>query len=337
MRILVIGGTRFVGRNIVISAFSRGHEVSMFHRGDRDDEGGRIFPAADHRHGDRNIELSALAGGNWDATIDVSAYLPGQVDSLAAALDGRGGRHVFVSTVSVYDTPPGPGLREDSRLVELPDPTVTDVTDATYGGLKVLCERRAREHYGSGLLIIRPTYVIGPHDYTWRLPYWLGRIAAGGDILVPGPPDSPMQVIDARDQARFVLDLVERSVPGTFHTASPAPPFSLADLLGTAVATIGGPGSRLVWGDPETLLAAGADDTAFPFWDGRPDDTLAVDPSAALAAGLAPRPLADSIRDTWAWMTEPGVRPDPRLGLSHDRERELIRASVGSDSPTGRA
>jgi 2'-hydroxyisoflavone reductase len=321
MRLLVIGGTRFVGRHVVASALERGHDVTIFHRGAGDDH---LFPEAQHLHGDRNVDLSALGAGRWDATVDVSAYLPAQVSALGAALADRGGAHVYVSSISVYAPPPGPGLTEDAELIELPDPTVTEVTDDTYGGLKVLCERRAAQIYGDDLLVIRPTYVVGPFDYTWRFPYWLGRIAAGGQVLCPGPADAPMQVIDGRDQADFIIRLLEQKQSGVFHTASPRPPFSLGDLLAAVVQEIAPAGTTLTWGDPARLLAAGAGEEAFPLWEGKPDNTLAVDPSAAYDAGLAPRPLAETIRDTWQWMRRSDTVPVAGLGLTPEAERELI-------------
>ncbi|HEY7811931.1 MAG TPA: NAD-dependent epimerase/dehydratase family protein [Nakamurella sp.] len=295
--------------------------MTIFHRGGTQP---CVFPAAEHRHGDRDADLSALGSGSWDATVDVTAYLPAQVSRLAEVLGDRAGAYLYVSSVSAYAPPPGPGLTEDAELIELPDPTVTEVTDETYGGLKVLCERAAAKAYGDRLLVIRPTYVIGPYDYTWRFPHWLGRIAAGGDVLCPGPAGAPSQVIDARDQADFMVAMLEQQRFGTFHTASPPPPFSLADLLGTVRDTIAPEGTTLRWADPGALRDAGLDDDNFPLWEIAPDDTLAVDPAAAYAAGLAPRPLADTIRDTWAWMNGPDARPVPGLGLAPEHERELV-------------
>jgi 2'-hydroxyisoflavone reductase len=324
MRILVVGGTRFVGRQIVESALADGHEVTVLHRGIT---GPDLFPGAEHLLGNRFTDLGLLAGREWDATIDVCAYFPRAVDELATALDGRGGQHVFISTVSVYAPPPGPGLTEDAQLAELDDPGTEVVTGETYGGLKVLCERAAARAYGSDLLVIRPTYVVGPHDYTWRFPAWVRRIAAGGEVLCPGPADIPMQVIDARDQADFVVHLLKEGRGGTFHTASPEPPFSLGDLLTATAEVVAPAGTSLTWVDPVFLAAEGLDDAAFPFWaPGEADfDVLAADPSAALAAGLRPRPLAETIADTAAWVREAADQAPPGRGLDPDREADLIR------------
>ena len=325
MRILVVGGTRFVGRSIVESALARGHEVTVFHRGTTTSP----FDAAEHILGDRLVDLGALAGREWDATVDVCAYFPRAVDELAAALGGRGGQHMLISTVSVYAPPPGPGLTEDAELVGLDDPATEVVTDRSYGGLKVLCEQAAARAYGQDLLVLRPTYVVGPHDYTWRFPGWIRRLTAGGQVLCPGPADIPMQVIDARDQADFAVALLHKGRGGTFHTASPRPPFSLGDLLEATAAVVAPTGTRLVWADPDLLVAEGLTDQAFPFWaPGEADfNVLAADPSAAYAAGLAPRPLAQTIADTAAWVRAAADTAPPGRGLDPDRETELIRRS----------
>jgi len=176
MRILFIGGTKFVGRAMAETALDRGHEVTLLHRG-RTQPSGKAFEAAEHLQADRDGDLSVLAGREFDATIDVCAYVPRQVDRIAEALDGRGGHHVFISTMSVFADTDAPGLDEDSKLATLEDPSTEEVTAETYGGLKVLCEKHAASAYGDALTVIRPTYVIGPHDHTGRFTWWVRRIA----------------------------------------------------------------------------------------------------------------------------------------------------------------
>jgi 2'-hydroxyisoflavone reductase len=323
MRILVVGGTRFVGRHVVETALGRGHQVSLLHRGRT---GPELFPEADHLVADRDGDLSLLDGLGFDATVDVCAYRPTQVEHLADALGGRGGQHLFVSTVSAYVPPTGPGITEDAELHTPPGAEVTEVTDDTYGPLKVACEREAAARYGDTLLVIRPTYVVGPHDYTWRFPYWVQRIAAGGRVLCPGDPKAPQQVIDARDQAAFMVDLLEKGAGGTFHTVSPAPPYGFGDLLDGVASTVAPPGTTLEWVDSSTLLDAGLDDSALPLWDTTGVDWWAgaCDPSRAYAAGLAPRPLPDTVRDTLAWIAT-SRRPD-HVGVAPDVERGLVGA-----------
>ncbi len=322
MRILAVGGTRFVGRHVVETALARGHEVTVLHRGRT---GVELFPAAEHLLADRDGDLSALAGRDFDATVDFCAYRPGQVDSLADALGGRGGQHLFVSTVSVYAPPDGPGITESAPLHEPAAPDVAEVTDQTYGPLKVACELAAARHHGRGLLIIRPTYVVGPADYTWRFPYWVQRIAAGGRVLCPGPADAPMQVIDARDQATFMVDLLESATPGTFHTVSPAPPYGFGDMLEAIAARVAPPGTTLDWVDAKVLLGSGLPEPSLPLWSwGEPDEWAgAADPSAAYAAGLSPRPLADTIDSTLVWIRSTDG-PPAGTGLTPDQEAALF-------------
>ena len=321
MRILVIGGTRFVGRHFVEQAVDRGHEVTVFHRGHT---GTDLFPDLDHRMGDRDTDLSTLAEGEWDATVDTCAYLPRQVHTLADALGGRGGHHLLVSSVSVYAAPDGPGIGEDAALAELPDPDVEEVTNETYGGLKVLCERAAVDRHGSGTVLVRPTFVVGPDDYTWRFPWWVRRIAQGGTVPAPGPPDAPAQVVDVRDLGAWMVRLLEDGRSGPFHAASPAPVFTWREQLEATAAAVGPEGTRLHWVTPADVDAAGIDRGAFPLWSGDDPDVwlMAVDPARAYATGLAPRPLEETIRDTLAW-TRTVAMPDG-TGVTDAQERRLL-------------
>jgi 2'-hydroxyisoflavone reductase len=323
MRLLVVGGTRFVGRHLAEVALVRGHEVTVLHRGGTGPC--EVLPGAEHLHADRDGDLAVLSGRSWDATADVCAYYPEQVRSLAAALGGRGGHHAFVSTVSVYAPPPGPGLREDADLLPPAPEGTSAITDGSYGPLKVACEREAAAAHPS-LLTIRPTYVVGPYDHTLRFPAWVARAARGGELLVPGPADSPMQVIDARDQAAFVVDLLERGQTGTFHTAGPPPPFTFPELVAAVVAAVGPDGTTLTVVDEHAVEAAGLGPAELPLWAGGDDDAdvLAADPSAAVAAGLRYRPLAETARDTLAWLRSTGQ--DEGLGLDPEREAAVLAA-----------
>lgn len=321
MRALVIGGTQFVGRHIVAEALARGHDLTLFHRGVT---GPDLFPEATHLLGDRNADLSALSEGTWDVTIDASAYLPRQVRSLAGALGDRGGHYVYISTISVYADPPGPGIDEDALLREVADPDSEVIDGDTYGGLKALCERAAQEAFGD-IAIVRPTYVVGPYDHTERFTWWVWRLARGGDILAPGPPDDPMQVIDARDLARFVVDVADGGRAGTWHTMTPQPPFSFSDLLDVIAHEVAPADHNVEWVTEDFLRDAGVGESTFPLWGaGDPQRfVLAADASRALAAGLSPRPLAESIRDTLEWAR---TSPPDGTGLSPEREAELLAA-----------
>jgi 2'-hydroxyisoflavone reductase len=323
MRILIIGGTAFVGRHIAQAAIDAGHDLTLFHRGRT---GASLFPQATHLTGDRDEDLSALRAGRWDATIDVCAYLPRQVRALASALDGRGGHHLFISTASVYRTPVAAGFDESAPLAELDDPATQEITAQTYGGLKVCCERAAAELHGAGTTIIRPSYVIGPYDRSYRFTWWVERLARGGEVLAPGEPQDPIQVIDARDMGVWAIGLLERAVPGIFHAATPAPPFGFGEFLETIAAQVGPAGTRLTWVGRDYLLAEGEDDASLPMWPGGDSerDINAASPAAALAAGLAPRPLRQSAAEVHSHeLRFPAEVPDG-TGLSPRREAELL-------------
>ncbi|MEV8630676.1 NAD-dependent epimerase/dehydratase family protein [Streptosporangium sp. NPDC051023] len=318
MRILIIGGTQFVGRHITSAAIAAGHEVSLLHRGRT---GSDLFPDAEHLTADRNADLSLLNDRKWDVTIDVSAYLPAQVDSLADALSTQ--RYVLISSTAVYTTPSSPGFTEDSPLAEIDGPAPQTVTNETYGALKVLCERTAHARFGRGTLIVRPTYVIGPHDHTGRFTYWVNRISRGGEVLAPGDPSDPIQVIDGRDMASWIVSMLERpESAGTFHAVSPAPPFSFGDMLETIMAEVAPPGTTLTWVGQDFLLAEGEDGTSLPLWS-EGDGWMAVntaDPAAARAAGLDPRPLRRSVRE----IRESEATFSTDVTITPEREAELL-------------
>ena len=323
MRILIIGGTAFVGRHIAQAAASRGHDLTLFHRGKT---GADLFPQATHLSGDRDADLSALSAGSWDATIDVCAYFPRQVRSLATALRGRGGQYVFISSVSAYSPSVPACYDESAALAEVGDPDATEITDANYGGLKVACEQAGAELFGPETTIIRPTYVIGPHDKSYRFTWWVDRIARGGTVLAPGDPADPIQLIDARDQGSWIVSLLERSVTGTFHAVNTAPPFGFGDMLASIAAEVAPAGTRLAWADSDFLRNAGVDGAALPLWDEGDASVVnmnTANPAAAFAAGLTPRPLRQTVADIQAEARAPGTGR-PGVGISAEREAELL-------------
>jgi 2'-hydroxyisoflavone reductase len=325
VRILVVGGTRFVGRHLVEAALAGGHEVSVFHRGRT---GTELFPGARHLVGDRDSDVSALTGpdDSWDATVDVCAYLPGQVRALADALGARAGRYLLVSTTSVYDASRGSSHDEDAALVPPPDPDTEDITDQTYGPLKVACEQAAAEVFRSGVTVVRPTYVVGPHDYTHRFTYWVQRLARGGEVLAPEPRGSGLQVIDARDMGQWIVRLLEHGVSGTFHAVSPEAGFTFEDLLNAVAEAVAPNGTTLTWVDQQFLLDAGVTGAELPLWPA--DDTSGVeesaDPARARASGLAARPLGTTAVELLAAeVADPTPNPDG-VGLAPARETELL-------------
>lgn len=301
MRLLFVGGTRFVGLAMAREALRRGHQVDLFHRGRA---GADSLPGARHRLGDRNGDLSALAQGEWDAVIDTCGYRPGEIHAVADALQGRGGQYLFVSSISVYAESVGPGSDESAPRVDT-RPWRHDALDRlaidaeSYGPLKALCEDVVFERHADAL-VLRPTYVIGPDDYTQRFGEWVRRIAAGGEIVAPGPGDEPIQVIDARDLAAFAVGAVAGGLHGVFNVAGPAGPLSFGEMLEGIVAAVGPIGTRLRW-----IPATEASAADFPLWGGGSYSGLgAVSAAAAFAQGLQCRPLAESTRDVRTWLRD---------------------------------
>lgn len=321
MRILIIGGTRFVGQAMAQAALDAGHDVTLLHRHATDELAG-----ATHLLADRDGDLGVLDGLTFDATIDVCAYLPRQVRHLYDALDARGGHHLFVSTVSVYREPDAAGADEDARLHDPAPEDATEVTNESYGPMKVTCENIAAELYGdAGLAIIRPTYVVGPRDMTARYPWWPLRAARGGAMISPGPAEAPMQCIDARDMGAWVIRLAEDRVTGAFTAARP--PTTFGDLLDETLAAVDSD-ARLVPVDGDWLVEQGVDGRRLPLWtEGSPEWSLAMATSRAEAAGLTHRPFAETVRDTLAWArANPEQSTNDQWGLAPEREQELLDA-----------
>jgi 2'-hydroxyisoflavone reductase len=321
MRILIIGGTRFAGHAMADAALEAGHDVTLLHRHETSEH-----PGATHLLADRDGDLSVLDGAAFDATIDVCAYVPAQVRRLHDALRDRGGHHVFVSTVSVYQEPDGPGADEDSPLLAPAPEDATEVTNETYGPMKVTCENVATELYGdSGLTIIRPTYIVGPRDMTARYPWWPLRAARGGPMIMPGPAEAPMQCIDARDLGAWTVRLAEQRVSGTFTAARPHTTFGA--FLDETVGAIESD-ARLVPVDGDWLVERGVDGLQLPLWtEGGPEWSLAMGTARAEDAGLKHRPFAETVRDTLAWaQANPDLATNEHWGMPAEREQELLDA-----------
>jgi 2'-hydroxyisoflavone reductase len=290
LTVLVLGGTRFLGRAIVDAALAAGDSVTLFHRGITNPG---LYPEADTVLGDRDVDLSALGGRSWDVVVDVAAYQPESVHRSADALAGRVGRYVLISTLSVYaDHSTTQGQREDAPVLSLAgglDP------GALYGARKAACERFVAEVYGDRALIPRPGMIVGPHDPTDRFAYWPRRIARGGRVLAPGAPADPVQFVDARDLAGWVVSAYHRGVSGTFNLTG------VPTTMGHLLAACGS--ADLVWTPTSWLLAAGVDPwMGVPMWIAAPgwEAANAVDVGKALEAGLTLRPLAETIRDVRA-------------------------------------
>ena len=298
MRILVLGGTAFIGPYVVRRAISRGHEVTLFNRGRTNVH---LFPDVDRLIGDRNNDLSSLAGRRWDAVVDNSGYtahhLGLSVDMLKDATD----QYLFTSTRAVYDDFTEPVMNEDAPL----GPRDTPEDDwVGYGPNKVLAERVVREGFGDRTLIVRPPVVVGPGDPTDRFTYWVDRIDDGGEVMVQGDPTDPIQFVDVRDLADFYINLLEHKTRGTFNTNGPEAPLSAAELVYGIRATTATPVS-FTWVDWDFLGERGLHpQDPLPFWQpprGRYLNYGRMDSSRAIAAGLRFRPLAVTARQTLDW------------------------------------
>jgi 2'-hydroxyisoflavone reductase len=297
MRILVLGGTVFLGRHVAAAALERGHELSLFTRGVH---GAKLFPDAERLIGDRAGDLSALERGEWDAVVDTSGYEAEHVGRAARLLADRVGHYVFVSSCNVYPAWPGQPVDEDSPVWER--------DDADYGPQKAASERAIEAAMPGRAATVRAGLICGPHDNVFRLPWWVRRIAEGGRVPAPGDPDRFVQLVDARDLAAFMLDLAEQRLAGAFNGTAPAQTTTMREALDAAVAATGS-GAELAWIADERLQAAEVEPwTELPLWipaDAFPG-TWEIGTERAQAAGLRCRPVADTVTDVWAWLRDGG-------------------------------
>ena len=321
MRLLVLGGTSFVGRHLVLSARAAGMDVTLFNRGQTNPG---LFSDLEQITGDRTGDLATLRGRRWDAVLDVNGYLPRHVGAAVEALADNAGHYTFISTISVYGDVGSTGPSETSPVATLKADT-EEITGETYGPLKAQCEAFVRDRVGDRALIVRPGLVVGPHDPTERFVRWVRRAADGGEILAPGDPNGPVQFIDARDLADWTIRQIATLATGTFNAVGPAQPTTMRDLLDACVEMVGA-GARLTWVPADFLIEAGAAPwTDFPLWLPADDNGLArADIAAAVEAGLTFRSLEDTVRATLRWDS---ARADRKTaGLSVQREREILAA-----------
>ncbi|MBL1105944.1 NAD-dependent epimerase/dehydratase family protein [Streptomyces sp. 5-8] len=340
MRLLVLGGTEFVGRAVVEAALGRGWEVTVFHRGRH-----RPPPGVRSLHGDRTAPdgLAALAAaeGTWDAVADTWSAAPRAVRDTARLLKGRAARYVYVSSRSVYAWPPPPGAAEDGALVEgaAAGAEASDYPRDKRGG-----ELAVLESFGTGAsLLARAGLVLGPYENVGRLPWWLTRIARGGPVLAPGPRGLALQFIDVRDLAGWILGAVEQGLSGPYDLVGPPGHTTMGELLEACVRATGGD-AELCWTDPRAILDAGVEPwTELPVWvppDGEMYDALhRADVSRALAAGLVCRPAGETVADTWRWLTGIGgvapMRPDRTAkGLAPEKEAKVLAGAGGVPGTT---
>ena len=333
LNLLVLGGTRFLGRHVVDAALARGHRVTTFTRGRNPAHAAGVealLGDRDPRFGDG---LAALEGRTFDAVLDLSGYVPRIGGASAALLRPNAGHYLFVSSVSVYADTSKPGVDEDAPVAVLEDPATEEVI-RHYGALKAACERVVRETFGGDATIVRPGLIVGPYDPTDRFGYWVARFVDPGLLggrgpraVVPAPPDAAVQLIDARDLAAWMIGLVERRVHGTFNAVSAADQWTFGDIVDALVAASPSPPQPL-WADDAMLLRHGVEPwTGLPLWlpASEPDHGgfMRVATARAIAQGLATRPLAATIADTAAWLAKRDATGAWKMTLSAAREAEI--------------
>jgi 2'-hydroxyisoflavone reductase len=320
MQILILGGTQFLGRHIVDVALGRGHDVTLFNRGQTRPE---LFPDVEKLRGDRDGDLEALGGRAFDAVVDTSGYVPRVVRQTLDAL-GDVGHYTFVSSISVYSDLSSPPTAS-TPVAELEEPT-EEVAEA-YGALKADCEDVVRERFPDAF-IPRPGLISGPWDPTGRFTYWPQRLAAGGRVLAPAPPEADAQIIDVRDLAGWIVRAAEDRLAGTYDAVDR--PVARRDLLETCLA-VAGADAELVWVDPDFLVEHEVGEwMELPLWLVSPEyaGMLSVDPSAAFAAGLETRPLEETVRDTLEWVHSGEAPIEPPAGLDREKEHAVLDSWV---------
>jgi 2'-hydroxyisoflavone reductase len=325
MRILIIGGTRFLGRALVEAAAEGGHELTIFNRGLTQPG---LYPQFESLIGDRDGGLTILSGRTWDAVIDTCGYVPRVVRQSAEMLSESVGLYTFISSLSVYGDTSQPGLDETAAVGLLENEAIEEITGETYGPLKALCEQAVEKALPGRTLIIRPGLIVGPHDPTDRFTYWPQRVAEGGEVLASGRPERSIRFIDVRDLAGWTIRSIEAGKLGVYNTDGPGVPQTMLDLLSTCQA-VSGSSAYFTWVEERFLLDSGVEPwTEMPLWlpelDPETAGFFAIRSHKAVADGLTYRPVAETVRATLNWLAE---RPDdwePRAGLSRRREAEIL-------------
>ncbi len=328
LRILILGGTGFIGPNQVAYAVARGHKVSVFNRGKTNP--GSLPPGVEHLEGDRNGKLDALKGKTWDAVIDNPSTLPRWVRDAAQLLKDSAGQYVFISTISVYADNSKPNADESGATLTLADPTVEEI-GPNYGGLKALAEKEAERAFPGRTTVVRPGLIVGAGDNSDRFSYWPIRIAQGGEVLAPGAPTDPVQIIDARDLGEWTIRLVEQKTYGTFNAVGPAHPLTMAEML-YGIKAVTTAGAQFTWVPASFLEAQKVDPWShMPVWIPPAGEYAGFGSRSnrkALEAGLTFRSLADTAATTLAFHeSRPAERQAKlRAGLTPEREKEVLAA-----------
>jgi len=322
VRILVIGGTRFTGRYLAATAVERGHVLTLFNRGLSDPA---AFPEVERIRGDRDGGIDSVRGRMFDAVVDMCGYFPRVVGDSVRAPSPTCSLYVFVSSIAVYREPLPPSFDENALVHTVEDPSIEEITDESYGGLKALCERKVEQGFPDRSVIVRAGLMVGPRDRSDRFTYWARRVADGGEVLAPDDPARAVQFIDARDLAAWMVSLVERGTTGTFNATGPDRLLTMGEVLDTC-RRVAGSDARLTWVDEEFIRASGIDPVDLPLSRSEAGTSFGANVDRAVAAGLSFRPLSETVEDTLEWdRGRPQGRP-MLAGITPDREGPVLAA-----------
>lgn len=341
MKILIIGGTVFLGRHLIDAALAHGHEVTIFNRGLKDVP---VPDGVEILRGDRETDLDVLRGRSWDAAFDTCGYTPSAVGASTRLLADAVEHYTFVSTGSVYANTSTPGVHEDSPVGTMTDEQVRDIEGVKpeaggiiarsygefYGPLKARCERAAEEAMPGRVLVVRSGLIVGPFDYSDRFTYWPRRVAEGGDVLAPGNPETQLQFIDVRDMSDWIVRMAEARKAGTYNVTGPEYVLTWKRFLDECREATASD-ARFVWVGEEFLIEKGVEAwSELPLWVPESDETnryfLGVSVEKALQEGLTFRPLRETIRDTLAWDNSRPAETERRAGLKIEKELEVLEA-----------
>jgi 2'-hydroxyisoflavone reductase len=325
MKILILGGKRFLGLALTDAILQAGHTPTLFNRGRTNTH---LYPDIENLIGDRDSDLEALKDRTWDAVIDTSGYLPRIVKQSAKRLSGHCDTYVFISSLSVYKNFRKPDITEAYPLAELEDRTSEQNTDQNYGPLKALCEYEIQKNFDGNELVLRPGLIVGPNDPTDRFSYWLWRVSQGGAVLAPAPPSSSLQFIDVRDVAAFIIHLVEQKEKGVFNATGPKKPTTFGSLL-IACREASGSEAKITWVDEFFLLNEGVRPWRdLPLWLPSSDPNVVgfynINIDKALKAGLQFHPVSQTVKDTLKWLQATPEKRQIKTGLSLSREVKLL-------------
>jgi 2'-hydroxyisoflavone reductase len=336
MKVLILGGTRFLGRALVEEALKRGHEITLFNRGTNKE----TFPQVEQLIGNRDSDVSLLENRKWDVVMDTCGFAPHQIKKIAAVLGDNIEHYTFISSISVYKDWIPLNITEDYHLQSMPpDDKLKGVEEGEispyeyYGALKVLCEAEAEKHWPGSVLHIRAGQLVGPFDYTDRLPYWVQRVAQGGKVLVPGRSDRPVQLIDVKDIATWVFNMAENRKAGTFNVTGPNYELTIEELLKTCKAVTNS-NAEFVWAEEQFILEHKVKPwTEMPLWipehfpleeEKEPwKGSFFISIEKAVSAGLAFRPIEDTVYDVYQW-EKSRQNIERKAGISREREQKLL-------------